>query len=171
MRSKFRQLCFGNSRIKIFRFGIQCSCYRLRIYALLSCIIDKTIYYLRCFSELVCICCIRTIANSQQMPAISEHTIIGPVGSPSTYRSNRHKINNKHNQNKYRQSQPTVGHNFINFIGNSKAFAVFFITAFNDRGNINIPFICNDTLCIIIQFFFGRFYIFLNMLQNGLIKF
>ena len=105
--------------------------------------------------------------DAEQVPAVAEHAVIGPIGRPSAHCRDRHKVDDEHDGRKDRQCREAVGHHLVDFIRDRQPAGIsFFVTAFQDGRYVNIPFIGDDTLRVIVAFLFGRLDILLNMLQD-----
>ena len=89
------------------------------------------------------------------MPAIAEQSIVCPVCCCTSDGNHGNVVNQEHNHSKDRQAQPTVGNYLIDLIGCCQTALVLFPQAILDQlGDVLIPLIGNDALCIIIQLFF-----------------
>ena len=104
------------------------------------------------------------------MPAIAEQPVIGPVGRGGAHAHHGHPVNDKHHRGKDGQSQPTVGHYAVDAVGGGKAAVVLFLVArLDDLADVNISFIGDDGLGIVVQLGLHRLDIIFNVLQHALI--
>ena len=86
------------------------------------------------------------------MPAITEYAIVCPVGSPGTDGSYGYIIYDKHNHCKDRQCQPSVGYDLIDLVRSAQFLAFLFgITFFDNRGDVCVSLVGDDTLSVIIH--------------------
>ena len=101
------------------------------------------------------------------MPTVAEHAVVCPVGRERPDRGNGDVVNEEHNCRKNRQSRPPVGDHAVNLIGNGKlARALFLVAGLHQGGDIHIPLIGDDGLRVVVQFFFRRFDVRLDVLHR-----
>ena len=151
--------------VKIFRLGIKSRLYVFSIYALFSRILDISVYDIGCTAVLVRNFFICRRAYAEQMPAVTEQSVICPIRCRRADAYHRYVINQEHNNRENRKSKPTVCNNTVDFIGCGKLTRILFlIAAFYKLSYINISFICNDAFRIIVKLFFRRLNISFNML-------
>ncbi len=105
------------------------------------------------------------------MPAVAEKSVVCPVGCHRTDSNHRNVVYQIHNYGKYRQAQPTVCDNFIDFVGSRKLADIFlFIASLYDLGDIDISFIGDYTFRIVVKLFFRRFDVGFDMLHDIVIN-
>ena len=83
---------------------------------------------------------------------LPKQNVIRPICHDSSYRRNRHIIDQPHYRGKDRQCKPSVRHNPVNLVGDRQLlFPGLLNTAVCHGRNVMIPFIRNDALRVIIQ--------------------
>ena len=95
--------------------------------------------------------------------------IICPICYNSSNSGYRHIINNPHYNCEDRKRQPSVGYDSVDLIGGCKFLSCrgFCIALSNNGRDIYITLVCDNTLCIIIEFIFQSLY-FVRHIRNTL---
>ena len=89
---------------------------------------------------------------SEEVEAVSEETVIGPVRYPGTDRSNGYIIYQPHDQCEDRQCQPAVGYDTVDLVGDRKLLsAALFEAVLHELLDPDITLICDDRLCVIVH--------------------
>ncbi len=106
-------------------------------------------------------------AVSEQMPAIPEQTVIGPVRSRRADTDHGNPVHSKHDQREDRQTQPAVGDHLVDFIRSAQGTGVMLpVAGLDDFRDVDIAFIGDDAFRVIIQFFFRRGNVLLNVFHE-----
>ena len=100
---------------------------------------------------------------------LTEEYIICPICYNSSNSGYRHIINNPHYNCEDRKRQPSVGYDSVDLIGGCKFLSCrgFCIALSNNGRDIYITLVCDNTLCIIIEFIFQSLY-FVRHIRNTL---
>ena len=86
---------------------------------------------------------------------LAKEYLVGPVCNDRTNCSYRYIIHDKHYNCKYRKCQPSVCNDTVDLVRGCKLLFSCLCQAFaDDRRNIDISLICDDTLCVIVKFLF-----------------
>ena len=107
------------------------------------------------------------------MPAVSEQSVVCPVRQFGTRCKRCHgkHVYQCHDNGKNWKAEPTVGDDFINLVGNRHAGSVFLLVACLDYGcDVNVSFVGDNALCIVIQFFLCCHNVFLDVIDRFLGK-
>ena len=102
--------------------------------------------------------------HTEKMEAFIENFIISKICSRSTDCNHGNPVHKKHNQCEDRETEPSVGNDLIDLIRSRHLPCLFLLIAGLDHfRDIDISLIGNDTLGIIIQFFFSSLDIALDV--------
>ena len=102
------------------------------------------------------------------MPAVTEHAVVCPVGCKRADGGNGYVIYQKHNNRENRKRRKAVGDHPVDFVGCGQFLGVFlFVTAFDNRSDIDIAFVGDDAFGVIVQLFFDRLNVFFDMVFHA----
>ena len=110
-----------------------------------------------------------TGTHPEEMEAITEQAIIGPVSDPATDGRHRDEVHQNHDSSENRQGGEPVGDNTVDLIRNGHPAGLLFLVAtLQDRGDVHITLVGDDAFSVIIQLGLSSLDILLHMVQNGL---
>ena len=90
------------------------------------------------------------------MPAVSEQAVIGPVRGGGTHGHHGDVVHKEHHHEEDGQAQPAVGDDAVDLIGNRQPALVFLlIAALDDLRDIDVAFVGDDALRVVIQLLLG----------------
>ena len=107
--------------------------------------------------------------DAQQMPAVAEHTFVGPVGGGSAHRHHGDPVHQEHHQRKDGQPQPAVGDDAVNLVGGGQLALglLLLIAALDELGDIDIALVGDDALGVIVQLLLGGLDVRLDVGHDG----
>ena len=95
-------------------------------------------------------------ADTEQVPAIAEHTVVGPVGSGCAHAYHSDPVDQEHNDGKDGQPQPAVGDDAVDLIrGRQRTLVLLLIAALDDLGDVDIALVGDDALGVVVQLLLG----------------
>ena len=98
------------------------------------------------------------------MPAITEQTVVCPVGRGRANGNHGNVVNEEHDGCEDRKTQPAVGDDLIDLIGSGKTARVLFLVAVLDQlRNVDIALVGNDGLRVVVQLCLRRLDVLLDM--------
>ena len=106
-------------------------------------------------------------ADTQQVPAVAEQAVVGPVGSGGAHGHHGDPVHKEHHQSEDGQAQPAVGDDLVDLIGSGKlTLALLLVAALDDLGDVDIALVGDDALGIVIQFLLGGLNVRLDVLHH-----
>ena len=104
-------------------------------------------------------------SDVEQMPAVAEDTVVGPVRGPGTDRGDGDVVDKEHDRDKDGQAQPAVGDDLVDLIGRREFPDIFLYVAVGDEfADLRVTFVGDDGFRVVI---FGG----LDALDDGLDRF
>ena len=101
------------------------------------------------------------------MPAIAEHTVVGPVGGHGADRYHGDVVYQEHDDREDGQTQPTVGDHAVNLIGDGQLTGALLLVAGLDHlGDVHITLIGDNTLGVVAQLILGGLDVGLDVLHR-----
>ena len=153
-RDKGLHLGQGGSGVKVLGLGVQT---------------QESIHSLHSCGVLVVDLVILLGADAQQMPAIAEHAIVGPIRSGCAHTHHGDPVYQEHYHGEDGQAQPAIGDDFVDFVGcRQSARVLFLIAALNKLGNVDVTLTGDDALGVIVQLLLGVLDVLLNVGHNVL---
>ena len=106
-------------------------------------------------------------ADAQQVPAVAEHAVVGPVGGGSAHGYHGDPVNQEHHHGEDGQAQPAVGDHLVDLVGGGQlALALLLVAALDDLGDVNIALVGDDALGVVVQLLFGGLDVLLDVLHH-----
>ncbi len=106
-------------------------------------------------------------ADAQQMPAIAEQAVVGPVGGGRAHADHSDPVHQEHHDRKDGQTQPTAGDHLVDLVrGRQTALVFLLIAALDDAGDVDIALVGDDGFGIIIQLRLGGLDVRFDMLHH-----
>ena len=105
------------------------------------------------------------------MKTVAENAVIHPVGRGCADSDHGEVVHKEHERNEDRQSQKAVGNDLVDFVGGRKlSFLLILVNAVDDLSDIKITLVGNDTLSVVVIFFFDELYVLFNVFFGRFIK-
>ena len=106
-------------------------------------------------------------ADAQQVPAVAEHAVVGPVGGGSAHGYHGDPVNQEHHHGEDGQAQPAVGDHLVDLVGGGQlALVLLLVAALDDLGDVNIALVGDDALGVVVQLLFGGLDVLLDVLHH-----
>ena len=92
----------------------------------------------------------------EQVPAVAEDAVVGPVCSPGTDGGDGDVVNEEHDRDEDGKAEPAVGDDLVDLIGGGEFPSVLFdIAVGDDFSDLHVTFVGDDGFGIVV---FGRFH-------------
>ena len=159
-------LCVCLEIFELFQRGVGIKIFRLRIKLRNKCLhgMERIIIFFCAF--IIC-----GGADSEQMPAVSEYAVVHPVRRGGADRHHGQIIHKEHDRRKNRKTQPAVGHNLVDLIGNRElSGALLLVAGLDDGSDIKISFVGDDGFRIIVHFRLSRLDVGFDVRLDALVK-
>ena len=105
--------------------------------------------------------------DAEQVPAIAEHAVVGPVGRHGAYAHHGDVVHQEHDDHEDRQTQPAVGDHAVDLIGGGQlARVLLLVAALDDLGDVDVALVGDDAFGVIVQLLFGGLDVGFDMRQH-----
>ena len=92
----------------------------------------------------------------EQVPAVAEDAVVGPVCSPGTDGGDGDVVNEEHDRDEDGKAEPAVGDDLVDLVGGGEFPSVLFdIAVGDDFSDLHVTFVGDDGFGIVV---FGRFH-------------
>ena len=110
-------------------------------------------------------------ADAEQVPAVSEQSVVRPICSRGTDSHHRDVVNEEHDGDEDRETEPAVGDDTVDLIGGRELPGVLLLVARLDyRGDIYVSLVGDDRLGVVVELFLDRLYVVLDVVENRLVE-
>ena len=107
-------------------------------------------------------------ADAEQMPAVAEHAVVGPLGRGRAHGDHGDVVHQEHDDDEDGQTQPAVGDHLVDLVGGGELTGVgLLVAALDDRGDVDVTVVGDDGLGVIIQLGLCRHNVLFDVFQNA----
>ncbi len=98
------------------------------------------------------------------MPAVTEQTVVGPVGRGGADGDHGDPVNEEHDDREDGQTQPAVRDDLVDLIGGGQLTGVFLLVAgLDDLGDVNVALVGDDALGVVVELLLGGLDVLLDV--------
>ena len=106
-------------------------------------------------------------ADAEQVPAVAEQAVVGPVGRRRADGDHGDVVNKEHDDCEDGQAQPAVGDDPVDLIGGGELFlALLLVAALDDLRDVDIALVGDDGLRVVVQLLFGGLDVLFDVLHR-----
>ena len=106
-------------------------------------------------------------ADAQQVPAVAEHTVVGPVGRGRADGDHGDPVDQEHDHGEDRQAQPAVGDDTVDLIGRGlRGLGFLAVAGADDFRDVDVALVGDDGLGIVVELFLGGLDVRLDVLVH-----
>ena len=109
-----------------------------------------------------------TGADTEQVVAVAEEAVVGPVGGGHAHAHHGDVVHQEHDDRENGQAQPAVGDHLVDLIrGGEDAPALLFVAGLQQGGDVHIALVGDDALRVVVQLLLRGLYVRLDMGEGG----
>ena len=106
-------------------------------------------------------------ADAQQVPAVAEHAVVGPVGRGRADGDHGDPVDQEHDHGEDRQAQPAVGDDAVDLIGRGlRGLGFLAVAGADDFRDVDVALVGDDGLGIVVELFLGGLDVRLDVLVH-----